>query len=157
MNSPKSKGANSRDWKTVTSLACSSQKKHVWSPVHGPGLAGLGGLFDLIVANPPYIAGREGRLYRDGGNLFGAEQALDWLNSALPRLTAGGRLVLYTGAPVVAGRDLVREGLESILTDDSTLAYSERDPDVFGNLLQGEAYGAVERIAAIGAVVTRRC
>lgn len=126
-------------------------------PIHGAGLASLGGLFDLIVANPPYIAGRGGRLYRDGGDLFGAELALDWVRSALPRLTAGGRLVLYTGAPVTEGRDLVRAGLENILGDGFTLDYSERDPDVFGGLLQGEAYREIERIAVIGAVVRRRC
>lgn len=111
--------------------------------------------FDLIIANPPYMAGRQGRLYRDGGGRYGAETALDWAAAALPRLEPGGRFLLYTGAPVVAGVDVVRESLDALTTGHgATLTYDEIDPDVFGGSLGSSAYSDVERIAAVGAVVT---
>ena len=113
------------------------------------------GRFDLIVANPPYIAGRQGRLYCDGGDQYGAETALEWTSSALQRLEPEGRLVLYTGAPVVAGADLIRRRLEILaVRHGGTLNYDEIDPDVFGGLLKSDAYRSVERIAAVGAVIT---
>ena len=126
-------------------------------PVHGDGLEAVDGAFDLIVANPPYIAGRGGRLYRDGGGLMGAELAIDWVRAGLARLTRGGRFVLYTGAAVVDGVDLVRDALEGFVTGDFALVYREIDPDVFGGLLSREDYREVERIAAVGAVLTREC
>jgi len=113
------------------------------------------GVWDLIAANPPYMEGRSGRLYRDGGGQFGAEVALDWAGEALSRLAPGGRLLLYTGAPVVAGEDLVRAALTSLARRRGAhLAYEEIDPDVFGASLARPAYAEVERIAAVGAVVT---
>lgn len=123
--------------------------------VHGSGLSAVTGMFDLIVANPPFIAGRGGRVYRDGGDLHGARLALDWVEEALPRLTLGGRLILYTGSPVVEGRDLVREGVNARLTPGLTMTHQEIDPDIFGSMLQGPAYRSVERIAAVGVVVRR--
>lgn len=111
--------------------------------------------FDLIIANPPYIAGRSGRIYRDGGNLYGAEAAIHWTRSALPRLRAGGRFLLYSGAPIVEGSDLLRAHLEDIVAGTEVdLSYEEIDPDVFGGLLKRPAYAQVERIAAIGAVLS---
>lgn len=121
----------------------------------GSGLSALEGDFDLILANPPYVAGKGGRTYRDGGGLHGAEMAMAWVDEALPRLTAGGRLVLYTGSPIIEGGDVVRSGLEDRLGRQFSMTYEELDPDVFGGMLAGAAYAEVERIAAVGAVVRR--
>ncbi len=119
------------------------------------GLAGLDGEFDVIIANPPFFAGKGGRLYRDGGGDLGMEVALAWAEEAAGRLAPGGRLLLYSGAPVVAGRDRLREALETRLAGLS-LRYREIDPDIFGGLLNHPRYWGVERIAAIGLVAERR-
>lgn len=123
--------------------------------VEGSGLAGLAGPFDLVAANPPYIADVAGRTYRDGGGELGTELALAWVREAAGRLTAGGRIILYTGAPVVEGRDRVREPLTALAEARGfALRYEEIDPDVFGGTLRQPAYHEVERIAAVGAVLT---
>lgn len=109
---------------------------------------------DVILANPPYIADPEGRTYRDGGGDHGEKIALDWAREAIQRLRPGGQMLLYTGAAVVAGRDPVREGLEAI--EDAQLDYEELDPDVFGEELERPAYARVDRIAVVGAVLTKK-
>jgi len=120
-----------------------------------PGGFPAEGVWDLIAANPPYMAGRSGRLYRDGGGQYGAEVALGWASEALSRLAPGGAFVLYTGAPVVEGRDLVRAALAALARQaGARLVYEEIDPDVFGASLARPSYAEVERIAAVGAVVT---
>lgn len=125
--------------------------------VEGSGLAGLTGPFDLVVANPPYIADSDKRTYRDGGEALGTAVALTWTREAVDVLAPGGRMILYTGAPVVEGRDLVRTGLTELAAARGLdLAYEELDPDVFGGTLRRPEYAAVERIAAVGAVLTRR-
>lgn len=113
---------------------------------------------DLVVANPPYIAGDSGALYKDGGDQLGAELSLDWVGETLPRLAPGGRMILYSGATIVEGRDILRDGLERLAkTHGCALTYEEIDPDVFGETLAHGAYAATgaERIAAVGAVLTR--
>ena len=111
--------------------------------------------FDIIAANPPYIAGDGDRVYRDGGDQLGAQVALDWVRAGVRRLAPGGRFLLYTGSAIVAGRDGVRETLTRIARDgDFELSYEEIDPDVFGGTLRQDAYCDVERIAAVGAVLT---
>jgi len=111
--------------------------------------------FDLIAANPPYIAGPMKRTYRDGGGDLGAGLALDWVRDGLPRLRPGGRFLLYTGSAIVRGRDGVRAGLERLASAHSCrLDYDEIDPDVFGGVLRQQAYREVERIAVVGAVLT---
>lgn len=110
--------------------------------------------FDLIVANPPFIAGTSGATYRDGGDRYGAALALDWMRAGVDRLTSAGRFILYTGAPVVEGEDLVRTALEDLVRRRGlTLSYEEIDPDIFSASLRSPAYGDVERIAAVGAVI----
>ncbi|MFN3667854.1 MAG: methyltransferase [Brevundimonas sp.] len=111
--------------------------------------------FDVIAANPPYIAGPLTRTYRDGGGPLGAALAMDWVRAGLPRLSRGGRFLLYTGSAIVRGEDLIRnELLELAAESGCTLDYEEIDPDVFGGTLRQEAYREVERIAAVGAVLT---
>lgn len=120
-----------------------------------PGGFPAQGAWDLITANPPYMEGRSGRLYRDGGGQYGAEVALNWASEAFSRLAPGGRFVLYTGAPVVAGEDLVRAALlTQARRRGAQLVYEEIDPDVFGASLARSSYAEVERIAAVGAVIT---
>lgn len=120
----------------------------------GSGLAGLAGAFDVILANPPFLAGRGGRLYRDGGGGLGTEAALAWAREAAGRLAPAGRLLLYSGAPIVAGVDRLRAGLESALPGFD-LRYRELDPDIFGGLLNHPRYWRVERIAAVGLTAVR--
>lgn len=124
--------------------------------VEGSGLEAVHGEFDLIVANPPYVADLAGRTYRDGGGALGSELGLRWVREGLDRLRPRGRFLLYTGAPVVEGRDRVHEQLQQIAVRSQVrLDYEEIDPDVFGGTLRQPAYSAVERIAAIGAVLSR--
>jgi hypothetical protein len=123
----------------------------------GEGLEPITERPDLIVANPPFIAGDGGRTYRDGGDLHGARLSLDWALDGAAKLAEAGRLVLYTGSAIVEGRDPLRERLQAGLDPAVfTLAYRELDPDIFGSQLDAPAYADVERIAAVGAVITRR-
>lgn len=121
------------------------------------GMASLEGPYDLIVANPPYVAGESGRAYKDGGDLHGARLSLDWSGQALERLNPGGQFVLYTGSAILEGGiDAFRLALEGLVAGSShQLTYEELDPDIFGGELRREAYADVERIAAVGAVIRR--
>jgi len=115
----------------------------------------LDGYFDAIIANPPYLIDPTHRLYRDGGDL-GIAVALRMVEAALPRLTPDGCLVLYTGAPVVDGRDLLAEALLPLLRKAGLPAhYDELDVDVFGSELATEIYAQaqVERLAVVALVV----
>jgi methylase of polypeptide subunit release factors len=114
------------------------------------------GPIDLVLANPPYIIDEEGRTYRDGGGMHGAEISLQWALAAAARLQPGGQLLLYTGVSMVEGHDQLREALEARLPEHGcTLHYRELDPDVFGEELEKPAYDDVERIAAVAAIATK--
>ncbi|HLT30686.1 MAG TPA: class I SAM-dependent methyltransferase [Myxococcaceae bacterium] len=118
-------------------------------------LKALDGTFDLIVSNPPYLVDDAQRTYRHGGQL-GIELPARIAAEALPRLAPGGALVLYTGTPIMEGRDLFREAVsEALRRFGGTFQYEEVDPDVFGEELERPAYAGVERIAAV-ALVARR-
>ncbi|HEX8234250.1 MAG TPA: class I SAM-dependent methyltransferase [Caulobacteraceae bacterium] len=124
--------------------------------VQTSGLDGLSGAFDLIIANPPYMGSASGRVYRDGGGLHGAQLSLDWAKAALGRLAPGGRLVLYTGSAIVGGVDRLQAELSRLAEAAGfPIRYREIDPDVFGETVSEPGYEEVERIAAIGAVITR--
>jgi methylase of polypeptide subunit release factors len=116
--------------------------------------AALDGQFDLILANPPYLADPAGRVYRDGGGTLGLELGLRIVREGIARLAPGGTLFLYTGAPIVSGVDRFRFEAEQILTADRFhIEYSEIDPDVFGEELDMPAYREADRIAAISLMV----
>lgn len=100
---------------------------------------------DLVISNPPYLS--DGPAYRDGGAL-GIEIARRITEQALAKLVPGGRLVLYTGAPIISGVDRFWESVAPILRGHS-FTYEEIDPDLFGDELEKPCYGDVERIAAI--------
>ena len=120
------------------------------------GLGSIAPGFDLAVANPPYIIDESGPTYRAGGGSLGAEISLRWARQAARMLAPGGRLLLYTGSAIVAGRDLIRETLEAELPAlGCSLNYREIDPDVFGEELEKPAYAKVERIAAVGAAIRK--
>jgi methylase of polypeptide subunit release factors len=117
----------------------------------GDSLAVVQGEFDLIIANPPYLVDKEARTYRHGGDDLGRSLGLRMATEAVTRLAPGGRLLFYTGVAIVAGKDPLLVELMPVL-DRAGLAwrYEEIDPDVFGEELLEPAYGAVDRIAAVG-------
>ena len=117
-------------------------------------LAAVDGEFDLIIANPPYLRDEGRRIYRDGGGQFGEALAIRMAREALSRLAPGGMFLLYTGAPIVDGQDLVFRELQPLLKD-LTHTYEELDPDVFGEELDRPGYERVERFAAVGLTAVR--
>jgi SAM-dependent methyltransferase len=120
--------------------------------VLGEGLEGQDGPFDLVVANPPFIAD-DGRTYADGGSV-GTELSQRWATEALSRLGPGGRLLMYTGVPIVRGEDALRDALaQAAAAHGMPFAYREIDPDIFGGELRRDAYADVERIAAVGVAI----
>lgn len=118
-------------------------------------LSGVCGAFDLIVANPPYMLDAGERVYRHGGSFYGCELSLRIVREALDRLAPGGRLILYTGAAIVAGVDLFKTAIVADLEKKPAIRfrYFELDPDVFGDELDRSAYAEVERIAAVALIV----
>lgn len=124
--------------------------------IEAGSIADVSGLIDLVIANPPYIVDDDARTYRHGGDMHGARLSLDWTLAAARRVEVGGRVLLYTGVAIVAGRDSLRAALEQALPGlGCSLRYREIDPDVFGEELDRPAYADVERIAIIGAVIEK--
>ncbi|HYQ55107.1 MAG TPA: class I SAM-dependent methyltransferase, partial [Pseudomonas sp.] len=96
-------------------------------------LDALGGNFDLIVANPPYMLDLNQRTYRHGGGDLGAALSLRIVEQACERLNPGGSLLLYTGVAIVEGRDPLLEAIRLRLAGPEwAWVYREVDPDVFG-------------------------
>jgi hypothetical protein len=120
---------------------------------HADLLEGADGPYDAIIANPPYLIDPERRWYRDGG-ADGIGVAVDMVRVALPRLAPGGTLVLYSGAPIAAGRDLLWSALAPLLaTSGRQTRYEEIDADVFGGELAQPRYAHVERLAVVSLTV----
>lgn len=116
----------------------------------------VSGLFDIIVANPPYLIDPAARTYRHGGGRRGEGLSLTILRGALPRLAPGGRLLLYTGSAIIGGLDVLLQQAQAILADAGwQWTYREADPDVFGDELHSAAYGDADRIAAVVLTVER--
>ncbi|MBC7502183.1 MAG: methyltransferase [Herminiimonas sp.] len=113
------------------------------------------GLFDLIVCNPPYMEDAGQRAYRHGGERLGRALSARIAIEALDRLAPGGTLLLYSGVAIVDGIDRLLAELQPVLNQFRChWHYSEIDPDIFGEELACGHYEQVERIAAIGLVVT---
>jgi methylase of polypeptide subunit release factors len=108
---------------------------------------------DLVVANPPYLRDDQHRWYRDGAGEYGEALGARIVREALQRLrdnSRGGTLLLYTGAPIVAGRDMFLAAIsDDLQRSNARYSYSELDPDVFSDELAKPAYAEVERIAAV--------
>jgi methylase of polypeptide subunit release factors len=114
------------------------------------------GKTDLIIANPPYLVDEERRLYRHGGGELGIELALRIAEQGLSRLRPGGRLVLYTGTPIIGGVDPFFESVRSLVQPHGLqFVYEEIDPDVFGEELERQAYAHADRIAVVGLTVNK--
>ena len=61
-----------------------------------------------------------------------------------------------TGSAIINGEDRLRNALaELVARQDCEIRYWEIDPDVFGEELEKQAYRDVERIAIVGAVITK--
>ena len=119
-------------------------------------LQDVDGNFDLIVANPPYMADPAAVAVGTLGGALGEQLSLRIVEQALYRLAPGGSLVLYTGVAMIDGCDPFLAALAPRL--ESPLfawTYRELDPDVFGEELLTQGYQRVERIAVVALIVTR--
>jgi SAM-dependent methyltransferase len=116
--------------------------------------ANIGGAFDFIIANPPYLIDKLGRTYRHGGGELGSDLSVRFVEAGLSRLARGGRLVLYTGSAIVGGRDCLHDTLAARLRGRALrMSYEEIDPDVFGEELDHPPYDRADRIAVVGVTI----
>lgn len=105
---------------------------------------------NLIISNPPYLVDAAARLYRHGGGEFGFELSLRIVDAGIDHLSPGGRLVLYTGTPVIDGTDKFYEALcPTLAARGCSYSYDEIDPDVFGEELENAPYDRADRIAVV--------
>jgi methylase of polypeptide subunit release factors len=111
---------------------------------------------DLIIANPPYLADAEARVYRHGGGEFGSLLSTRIVLEGLPLLSDGGTMILYTGSTIVDGVDTFFASIQGALMDAQfSYNYEEIDPDAFGEELVKEAYSHADRIAIVSLVVVK--
>jgi methylase of polypeptide subunit release factors len=109
---------------------------------------------DLIIANPPYLVDGLQRAYRHGGGPLGLELAVRIVDESLERLYSGGRLFLYTGAPILEGVDQFFAAVAPRLQARKChYSYDEIDPDVFGEELDNAPYDRLDRIAVVGLTI----
>jgi release factor glutamine methyltransferase len=115
-------------------------------------LGSVDGQADLIISNPPYLIDTAARAYRHGGER-GFDLSLRIADESLDRLNPGGRLILYTGSPVINGEDQFQSAVARLFKARSLpFSYEEVDPDVFGEELDTPNYRHVDRIAAVSIV-----
>ena len=120
-------------------------------------LDGIEGPIDVVLANPPYLVDEGERLYRHGGGKLGLSIALRIVEQGLARLNPGGRLIVYTGTPIIHGADPFFESVRPLLQPHARqFVYEEIDPDVFGEELRMPAYLQADRIAAVGLTVIKQ-
>lgn len=116
---------------------------------------GVRGTFELIASNPPFLVDERERRYRHGGDR-GIALSLAIVEQGLARLSPGGTLALYTGTPIVEGRDLLADALAPLLEGfKGASRYEVIDEDVFSEELERPAYQDVERISVVSLVATR--
>jgi methylase of polypeptide subunit release factors len=124
---------------------------------HSDILDGIEGPIDVILANPPYLVDESERLYRHGGGTLGLSLALRIVEQGLARLSPGGRLIVYTGTPIIDGADPFFDSVRPLLQLHARqYVYEEIDPDVFGEELRLPAYHQADRIAAVGLTVIKQ-
>ncbi len=117
-------------------------------------LNAVAGSIDLIVSNPPYLMDPGARQYRDGGGQLGIDLSVRIVRESLARLAPGGRLILYTGTPIISGEDAFWQAVQPLLAaSEAYHEYAEIDPDVFGEELESPGYAAADRLAAVSLVV----
>jgi len=122
----------------------------ITKPCESDALAGVTGEIDLIICNPPYLVDASQRAYRHGGGQWGCELASRILEQGLARLAPEGRLMIYTGSPIVEGEDMFLRAARSILLDRTKqYQYEEIDSDVFGEELVATPYDVADRIATV--------
>ncbi len=113
-------------------------------------LGAVTGEIDLIISNPPYLVDASQRAYRHGGGRWGCELALRILEQGLAHLAPKGRLMIYTGSPIVRGEDMFLRAARPLLSDRTKrYQYEEIDPDVFGEELEAAPYDVADRIATV--------
>jgi methylase of polypeptide subunit release factors len=118
--------------------------------VHSDVLADISSPADLVVSNPPYLVDADRRAYRHGGGDWGCDLAVRIVEQALTRLSPEGRLLLYTGSPIVRGTDMFLRAVTPLLAQRAkAYRYDETDPDVFGEELAHAPYDRADRIATV--------
>ncbi|MFJ1269934.1 arginine deiminase family protein [Legionella lytica] len=112
---------------------------------------------DLLISNPPFIMDTLNRQYCNGGNFYGVEIALNIIKQAMEYLREGSSLVMYTGSCIINGEDIfLKRCKKNISGIKYHFSYEEIDSDIFSEELGSTPYKNVERIAAVGLVLTKR-
>jgi hypothetical protein len=125
------------------------------SPVETSGLEQVDGRFDLVTISPPIVVENAGAAASTGHGERGARLALELTAEAIDRLAPAGRLILYTGSAISAGRDRLEATLAQLAAaHGATMVYREIDPDACGEVLGRGDYREVDRIARVAAVIT---
>jgi methylase of polypeptide subunit release factors len=112
---------------------------------------------DFIISNPPYLVDAKQRTYRNGGGDWGCDLSRRILEESTEKLERGGKLLLYSGTPIVNGTDVLLQTLRPILASRTTaFRYEEVDPDVFGEELEQAPYGTADRLAVVTLTLEER-